>query len=228
MTTNHSTAGRRDTVAGLMAESGGPDAREHPRASARIKVEYNFGSTTGVGHTTDISEGGLFLCCRRIAQPGTRVYLRLYLPGSLVGDPLKVIGVVVRSRQPFSVAGSNASSDGMGLHFEVAYARTREALNDFVQNLLLHPDLGGQNIEMVPGSSHEHPAFAVQLATDEPRGKTLSAYELNAAFSFDPKDQASDARWSKLGGPAVKLLLIVALVGTAAYMAARLTGILPP
>ncbi len=211
-----------------MAEPGGPDAREHPRASARIKAEYNFGSTTGVGHTTNISEGGIFLCCRRIAQPGTRVYLRLYLPGSMVGDPLKVIGVVVRSRQPFTVAGSNPSEEGMGIRFEVAYARTREALNDFVQNLLLHPDLGGHNIEMVPGSSHEHPAFAVQLATDEPRGKTLSAHELNAAFSFEPRDDASEIRWGKLGALAVKLLLVVAVVGTAAYLAARMSGMLAP
>jgi hypothetical protein len=211
-----------------MAESGGPDAREHPRASARIKVEYNFGSTTGVGHTLDISEGGLFLSCHRIAQPGTRVYLRLYLPGSALGDPLKVIGVVVRAREPFASSGKNPADEGMGIHFEVAYARTREALNDFVQNLLLHPDLGGQNIEMVPGSSHEHPAFAVQLATDEPRGKTLSAYELNAAFSFEPKDEAAGGRLNKIGALAVKVLLFLAVVGTGAYLLARMAGMLAP
>jgi len=211
-----------------MAEPGGPDAREHPRASARIKVEYNFGSTTGVGHTTDISEGGLFLCCRRIAQPGTRVYLRLHLPGSMTGEPLKVIGVVVRSRQPFSMAGGDPSKEGMGIHFEVAYAKTREALNDFVNNLLLHPDLGGQNIQMVPGATHEHPAFSVQLATEEPRGKTLSAHELNAAFSFEPKDDPGDGRKDKLGGVAVKLILLLAVVGAGAYLTARVLDLVGP
>ncbi len=211
-----------------MAEPGGPDAREHPRASARIKVEYNFGSTTGVGHTTDISEGGLFLCCRRIAQAGTRVYLRLHLPGSMTGEPLKVIGAVVRSRRPFSAAGGDPSQEGMGIQFEVAYAKTREALNDFVNNLLLHPDLGGQNIKMVPGATHDQPAFSVQLADDEPRGKTLSAHELNAAFAFEPKDEAADARWGWLGTTPAKVLLVLMALAAAAYMTGRLTGHIAP
>ena len=76
------------------------DARAHPRARARVKVDYHFGDTTGEGHTVDVSEGGIFLAAENIAPVGTRVYLRIHL--ELEGtryeeEPLKIIGVVARA-----------------------------------------------------------------------------------------------------------------------------------
>lgn len=84
----------------------------------------------GVGHTNDISEGGLFLHCDDVAEPGTRIYMELYLPGRRNPEALKIIGMVKRTRQ----------DTGMGIHFEVAYARTRQLLQDFMQDLLDHEE----------------------------------------------------------------------------------------
>ncbi len=102
------------------------EARAHPRAPARVRVEYHFGSTIGVGYTNDISEGGLFLHCDDFATPGTRIYMELYLPGRLHPEALKIIGMVKRVQ----------NEAGMGIHFEVAYARTRQLLQDFMHDLL--------------------------------------------------------------------------------------------
>jgi hypothetical protein len=106
------------------------DARVHPRARAHIRVEYHFGNTAGVGSTNDISEGGLFMRCDHSAEPGTRVYLRLYLPGSMDGEALKIIGMVKRRR--------SGAEPGMGIHFEIAYSKTREQLGDFMRGVLVH------------------------------------------------------------------------------------------
>src|SRR5688572_4092739 len=110
-----------------MAARVGPDSREHPRARARIRVEYQFGTTTGVGYTTNISEGGMFLSCGDAAHSpslvavdaatvGARIYLRVHLPGSRAGDALKIIGSVTRVER---ADGAEAEA-GMGICFEVA------------------------------------------------------------------------------------------------------------
>ncbi len=116
------------------------EARAHPRAPARVRVEYHFGSTMGVGHTNDISEGGLFLHCDDVAEAGTRIYMELYLPGRQNPEALKIIGMVKRTQE----------DTGMGIHFEVAYARTRQLLQDFMQDLLDDDDEGMSRRTFVP------------------------------------------------------------------------------
>ena len=189
-----------------MAVASGPDAREHPRARARIRVEYHFGSTTGLGHTSDISEGGMFLECDRAAQQGTRVYLRIHLPGSRAGDPLKIIGSVTR-------ADRSKERQGMGIHFEVAYSRTRETLADFVHGLLLHPTTDA--IRVLDGATEDRPSYGVQLVAQGDRQKMLSATEVESAFAFDTGERqrvvVGESR-------AFKLILTLAVVLLSGYL----------
>lgn len=206
----------------------GPDVREHPRAPARIKVEYNFGSTTGVGYTSDISEGGLFVCCHRMAQPGVRIYLRLHLPGSMSGEPLKIIGSVKRARGSSAAwPGCADDSEGMGIHFEVAYSRTREALSDFIQNLLLQGVPGPDRIRAVPGSSSDQPLYGVQLAPGEAPPQAMSATELDAAFAFVTH---SGLPAVQVGAPRRGLglgLVVLCVLVLAALVVARLSATWP-
>jgi hypothetical protein len=84
---------------------------------------------TGVGYSCNLSESGVFIECGDPAPLGKRVYMRLYLPHKS-GHPLKIIGLVKR------VAPSGSDKTGMGIQFEVAYARTREALLEFIEEIL--------------------------------------------------------------------------------------------
>jgi len=111
------------------------EARQHPRARAKIRVEFHFGATTGVGTTNDVSEGGLFLETDTIAPEGSRIYLRLHVPGGSATEPLRMIGVVRRQRE--SLTGQEPH--GMGIRFEVAYARARESLGGFIEEALVDP-----------------------------------------------------------------------------------------
>lgn len=121
------------------------EARAHRRARARVRVEYHFGGTIGVGFTNDISEGGLFLHCEEIAPPGTRVYMELYLPGRRHPEALKIIGMVKRA----------SDRAGMGIRFEVAYARTRQLLHDFMHDLLDDEEIMSKRPYAPEGASAE-------------------------------------------------------------------------
>ncbi len=111
------------------------EARQHPRARAKIRVEYHFGSTTGIGYTNDVSTGGLFLETDLVAPEGARIYLSLYVPGSAASRPLKMIGSVRRQND----ARAASAPAGMGIRFEVAYTHAREALGGFVGEALTEP-----------------------------------------------------------------------------------------
>jgi hypothetical protein len=173
------------------------ESRQHPRARARIKVEYHFGSTTGVGHTNDISEGGIFLTCSPIAPVGTRIYLRLHLPGSQAGEPLKIIGMVTRS-----VEKGPQRESGMGVHFEVAYSRTRESLGGFVDDLLTVSSSQpvarpSRDIVAVQGSTDKDPEYAVRFpsVTEQPTPPQFNAEQVQQAFAFKPAE-ARGSDWS--------------------------------
>lgn len=206
-----------------MAALPGPDAREHPRAKARIKVEYHFGSTTGAGHTTDISEGGMFLACSDTAQQGARVYLRIYLPGSQAGDPLKIIGVVTRADRPVATtAAAEARQHGMGIHFEVAYSRTRESLSDFMRTLLIHPDALGE-IERLDGPE---PAYGVRLSPGPARGEMLSSEELASAFAFDARHRSMAPESDPASNLTIRLLIALVVLALVTYLTAHFLGAL--
>ncbi len=179
---------------------------------ARVKVEYHFGSTTGVGHSNNISEGGIFLACDRVAPPGTRVYLRLHLPGSMAGDPLKIIGIVVRSAQPASQPADHDEDSGMGIHFEVAYARTREALADFIEALLIEGASPRASIHPVSGATEEDPEYAMRFPSVRgPAPQSMSADEVERAFAFSTDKPT--VNWKGISSVIVKLLVVAAIIG---------------
>jgi hypothetical protein len=198
----------------------GPDAREHPRATARIRVEYHFGTTTGAGHTADISEGGMFLACHEAPQQGARVYLRIYLPGSQAGDPLKIIGVVTRADRP--VATVTTRQSGMGIHFEVAYSRTRESLSNFMRTLLIHPDALGQ-IERLSGPEA---AYGVRLSPGPAREEMLSSEELASAFAFDATRLSRPPVADTANRLTVRLLIAATVLAVVTYLTLHFLGAL--
>jgi hypothetical protein len=186
------------------------EAREHPRAMARVKVEYHFGTTTNLGHTSDLSEGGMFLACRDVAPPGTRVYLRLFMPGSHAGEPLKIIGFVTRA--------VNAGETGMGIHFEVAYARTREQLADFLANLRA---AAAPPAPIKALSGGEARGFSARFP-DPPhlgyqRLPSLRPPEVDRVFAFDAPD-APQITWNRIASLVLKLVVVAALVGAVGYL----------
>ena len=182
---------------------------------ARVKVEYHFGSTTGVGHSNNISEGGIFLVCDRVAGAGTRVYLRLHLPGSLQGDPLKIIGIVIRSTKPVSQGGLGGDQEsGMGIHFEVAYARTREALSDFIETILIEGAAPPSSIHPVSGATEEDPEYAMRFPSVRgPAPESMSADEVQQAFAFASDEPGIN--WKGISSFVIKLLVLLAIVGLA-------------
>ncbi len=204
------------------------EAREHPRARARIKVAYHFGGTTGVGRSGDISEGGIFVQCDHPARVGTRVYLRLLLPGCEPPDALKIIGTVTRSLEPIHSASREGEQvPGMGVHFEVAYSRTRSSLHDFVHNLLAHAEADAPpEVELLEESMAMAPAtYVARFPTPAGyrRAKTLSGAEVEQAFAFQA-DVAAPAKPSQTSALAtvVKALLAITVVALLIWAAIRL------
>lgn len=111
------------------------EARQHLRARATVPVEFHFAGTTGMGSTSDLSEGGLFVETETLASEGTRIYLRVHVPGREDDAPLDLIGIVRRRSD-----GAGGQVRGMGIRFEVAYARARESLGGFIVDALADPE----------------------------------------------------------------------------------------
>jgi hypothetical protein len=201
------------------------EAREHPRAKARVKVEYHFGSTTSVGHTSDISEGGMFLSSKTaIARPGTRVYLRVHVPGSRSGDPLKIIGFVTRAVE----SGDARDAAGMGIHFEVAYARTREQLADFLDGLRAHGhDPPAPTIKALGGGDDGAATFSARFPdppqADYQRHPTLRPREVERVFAFDAPE-ALPVDWAKLATLGLKIALVIAVLCAIGYVLVSVAG----
>lgn len=188
------------------------ESRAHPRAKAQIKVEYHHGTTTGIGHSDDISEGGIYLSCNQPAAPGTRVYLRLHLPSSPSGDPLKLIGVVTRSTNQRTMPDVD-SSPGMAIAFQVAYARTKDQLHDFMQMLLEKGEVLGDVDRLEDGEGP--PAYVARFPDLEgqERARTIPPRELEAAFSFTPlPPEAEPAPEEESDGVAFRIAVIVVVL----------------
>jgi hypothetical protein len=184
------------------------EARVHPRTKARIRVEYHFGSTAGVGSTNDISEGGIWLDTKNTAEPGTRIYLRVYLPGSMSGEALQIIGMVKRSE------ALNPDAKGMGIHFEVAYSKTRALLSDFMHTMLLHsqppPPMGDDGEPAL--HSHRFPALE-----GHEHAETMSPAEVRNAFAFATPIEEPTVAWGAIGGFTVRLLIVLVTLSIIAY-----------
>ena len=180
-------------------------ARAHPRAQKRVRVEYHYGSVMGVGWTNDISEGGISLYAEHTAPAGSRIYLRIYLSDDPATQPLKVIGMVKRTQR----GGDDNQPVGMGIHFEVAYSRTREQLSSFMHNMLVCGQLG-------PDDANAHQrrsaiaAEASELASEEP--DTLGPRQTLASV------EEEQFRWKMARGGVFKLMLLFVVVALAAYL----------
>jgi type IV pilus assembly protein PilZ len=198
------------------------DSREHPRARARLKVDYHFASTTGSGFTRDISEGGLFIKTRDFAQRGVRIYMRLHLPGSAAGgDPLKIIGIVAR-RTP----GRPEQPAGIGVHFEVAYAKTKGQLHDFVQNLLQFAD--HDDIEPVDDDDDGELGYRLRFAPPSqpinPLGH-MSTDEIKKVFEFGGQDQRAPRLVTNINSIA-RLAFGAVVFASTLYLLAWMLGLL--
>ncbi len=208
-----------------MAEAEG---RQHPRAQARIKVEYHFGSSTGVGYTNDISEGGIYLASSPIAPIGTRIYLRMHLPGSHAGEPLKIIGLGTRAID----SAEGKIKPGMGIHFEVAYARTRESLGDFIDSLLaIGQDpraVLGRDMVKADASGDGDTRFSLSFpaSDDQPASKPLDAGELKQAFAF--KAPAAEVDWRRIRKIALWVLLALVVGGVIVVFIRLIGGLATP
>ena len=182
-------------------------------------MEFHYGSTTGVGHTSDISHGGLFLSCNTVADEGARIYLRLYLPNQRT-DPLKIIGLVKR-------AVADGEEPGMGIHFEVAYAKTRDALGEFIDKLLVYDDNDrgaaardseDSDVDRDSADRDSDPDYHQQAESLAEVRRSMTAEELDQAIEFDAdysrlKTVAKTALW-------LVAMAIVLLVGYGIYVRA--------
>jgi PilZ domain len=202
-----------------------PESRAHPRAKAHIKVDYHHGTTTGIGHTADISEGGLYLVCDHPAKPGARVYMRLYLPGGSSGDPLKLIGVVKRATNRAAVY--DETPPGMAIAFQVAYSRTKQELHDFME-MLFDEGSVASFVDTLPGDGGP-PAYIARFPDIEgqARARTIPPADLEAAFSFTasaPGTTDVAHQDDKSEGRSIRIAVVVVALAIVAYIAARAAG----
>ncbi len=93
-------------------------SRTHSRAPVGLKVEYRTTGAFLVSYTTNLSHGGLFVETPSPLPEGTRVTLRLHVPGA--EDEVETEAVVAWSRREPSADGEPA---GMGMRFEAVDER---------------------------------------------------------------------------------------------------------
>jgi hypothetical protein len=187
-----------------MTQPSGDELRAHPRVTASIVVDYHHGDVRGQCTAANVSRGGIFLTSEDPATEGTRVYMRLYLPTEHPEqrDALEVIGIVARQ-----VPGVGGTPAGMGVHFEVAFAATREALARFIDELLENPDAAARVERMETGE------FAVVLSGPEAdvllANRALGVQDISGFFQFDPT--ASLAKRHRARRVMVVLLVVMAV-----------------
>jgi len=97
----------------------------HLRVPVRLQARIGAGGE-GVA-LENLSEGGVFVCCKRPLAPGVR--LQLAIESSLLDAPLRIEAVVVHSRDH---ANRNGPA-GFGAFFPDASPEQRRALADLVE-----------------------------------------------------------------------------------------------
>jgi hypothetical protein len=81
----------------------GPERRQHPRAKYRFVVSYRVleeEDNTDITQTKNLGLGGMWLTTNRKFKVGEKLALDIRLP--LAPDPIKLIGVVVDSKEVVS------------------------------------------------------------------------------------------------------------------------------
>ncbi|MBI4699903.1 MAG: hypothetical protein HY744_01845 [Deltaproteobacteria bacterium] len=127
--------------------------------------------------------------------------------------------MVTRAIQARPLAGGqpaapDALPPGMGIRFEVAYARTREALARFVSDTLGVPSRGTRSIEAVAGEEEGQAGYVVRFgeaAAGEQPDAPLTAADVGRAFAFRAQidwGRILSLGW-KIGLVALVLLAIV-------------------
>ncbi len=106
--------------------------RIHPRASARIEVEIDDGSTQIVLPCVDISEGGLYLRTHTPLLEKTVLTVKFRLPHGT--EELEMIAEVTAEVVRTSPLGARMSAEpGMALRFLTISEEIKEQIRNFVQ-----------------------------------------------------------------------------------------------
>src|SRR4029434_4844135 len=94
------------------------DSRQHSRAPIELKVDYKKLNSFFADYTKNISKGGTFIKTRKALPVGSRLLVRLAVPGRPA--PFELAGEVVH-------AAVGGEAPGMGIRFVWANPRDRGA-----------------------------------------------------------------------------------------------------
>jgi len=101
--------------------------RASERLPTMLRVEYSTGGDIFSGFSTDISEGGLFLQANQRLTPGTRLHIKIQLPGNLTA--IRALGQVIWVHNG---AGNHPRLPGAGISFQFIPEEHRKVLNQFL------------------------------------------------------------------------------------------------
>ncbi|MFP6687087.1 MAG: PilZ domain-containing protein [Polyangiaceae bacterium] len=189
------------------------ELRAHRRVPTKILVDYHYGDVRARCAAENVSKGGVFLVSGEPAPEGTRIYMRLYLPRAepCARDSLEVIGVVVRS-----ISATEGRIGGMGVHFEVAFGPSREALAAFIERLLRSPE-SVREVERTANGEYSM-ALSGPEADAVLANAALGVQDISGFFEFDRGDINRPSRSRLL----LLLVMIAAVLAvTAAYFGLR-------
>jgi hypothetical protein len=77
----------------------GEPAREHPRATKKLRFAYTAEKAMPIGFTDEVSAGGMRLTVHQHVEVGALFLLRLHLAGATDGEPLTVTAKVAWTRR---------------------------------------------------------------------------------------------------------------------------------
>ena len=102
------------------------EQRESPRAPLKVQAECQAGEASSVGHTQDISEGGLLVLTPDTLLPGTKMTIRFNLPPEHPRLFVEAPGYVARAQ----------AKEYMGIQFHRLTDQQREAIAKYVRQVL--------------------------------------------------------------------------------------------
>jgi len=103
------------------------ERREHPRAEAKIEIEFKKDIDFVTSYMLNISKGGLFLKTDNAYPLETIVFLRFTMPGDT--QPIETEGKVVWCN---TTKGKGYFPRGMGIKFLKLQPNDAEKINKFV------------------------------------------------------------------------------------------------
>lgn len=85
-------------------------------------------------YTTNFSKGGMFIKSGHPLSEGTRCLFRMALPG--FEEPLELLGEVIWRNTPHDYQNPTISETGMGIRFIFSSEQERDALANFVNEMV--------------------------------------------------------------------------------------------